>query len=126
MADTRRGSGGNPATPEPQPPTQFANVTPPSQPVLLDHSFTLQAVMELQKAVSELSTKTDRLITDVAAHGSKIDAVREQISFVRGGMWVIGALVGLAIALATIYFRISPHPEPVSVPQVQMPPQKSN
>jgi hypothetical protein len=61
-------------------PTEFANVTPPT--VMLDHSFTLQAVMELQKSVAELGTKTDRLIKDVEGQGTKIDAVRHQ-NFVR-------------------------------------------
>jgi predicted amino acid-binding ACT domain protein len=88
-------------------PKDFANVAPP-QSVMLDHSFTLQAVMELQKSVSELATKTDRLIKDVEAQGAKIDVVRQQISFVKGAMWVIGTLVALASIVAA-YLRFMPH-----------------
>jgi hypothetical protein len=75
-------------------PKDFANVTPPPQ--MLDHSFTLQAVMELQKSVVELATKTDRLIKDVEGQGTKIDDVRHQITFVKGALWVFGGLLTLA------------------------------
>jgi hypothetical protein len=87
-------------------PKDFPNVTP--QNVMVDHSFTLQAVMELQKSVAELAIKTDRLIKDVEGQGTKIDAVRHQISFVKGAIWVIGAIVALAITAITVYPRL-PH-----------------
>jgi hypothetical protein len=70
---------------------------------MLDHSFTLQVVMELQKLVAEVGAKTDRLIKDVEEHGDKIDAVRHQISFVRGALWVIGFLVIGMGSLITFY-----------------------
>jgi hypothetical protein len=87
-------------------PKDFPNVTP--QNVMVDHSFTLQVVMELHKSVAELATKTDRLIKDVEGQGTKIDAVRHQISFVKGAIWVIGAIVALAITAITVYPRL-PH-----------------
>jgi len=99
MADAGRGRP-DPLT-EQQPPTQFANVPPP--PAMLDRSFTLQVVMELQKLVAEIGAKTDRLITDVAGQGEKIDAVRHQISFVRGVLWVFGFLVVIMGSLITLY-----------------------
>ena len=87
-------------------PKDFANVAPPPQ--MLDHSFTLQAVMELQKSVAELATKTDRLIKDVEGQGAKMDAVRHQITFVRGAVWVFGGLLALAsIVMAAL--RLIPH-----------------
>ena len=89
-------------------PKDFANVAPP-QTVMLDHSFTLQAVMELQKSVVELATKTDRLIKDVEGQGTKIDAMRQQISFVKGAVWVIGGLIALAGVAVVAYLRIMPH-----------------
>jgi hypothetical protein len=94
-----------------QPPTtvpnEFPNVTP--QSAMVDHSFTLQAVMELQKSVAELATKTDRLIKDVEGQGTKIDAVRHQISFVKGAVWVIGGILAMGVAAITIYMRVIPH-----------------
>ena len=97
-----------PVTQQPTVPKDFANVAP--QTVMLDHSFTLQAVMELQKSVAELATKTDRLIKDVDGQGTKIDGIGHQISFVKGAIWVIGGLVAIATTIAvTVYLKIGTH-----------------
>lgn len=109
MADAGRGSAGSrPPSSEGEPPTQFANVTPP-QAVMLDHSFTLQAIMDLKGTVASLATKIDRLIDDVSKHGEKIDTVRNQISFVKGALWVIGGLLALATVTLTLYSKIFSH-----------------
>ena len=89
---------------------------------MLDYGFPLQTVMELHKLVAEVNAKTDRLVTDVASHSTKLDAVGHQISFVKGAIWVIGALIALAIALGTVYYRGAAQPVPAS--QVQTQPQK--
>jgi hypothetical protein len=60
--------------------------------------------------IGKMMSKVDRLIDDVRSHGQKIDGVRHQISFVRGAMWVIGALIALVIALGTWYLRAQPPP----------------
>jgi hypothetical protein len=83
-------------------------VTTPQSP-MLDHSFTLQAIMELQRSVAQLATKTERLITDVEGQGAKIDGIRQQISFVKGALWVIGALVTLTSIGAFVYLRFFVH-----------------
>jgi hypothetical protein len=84
-------------------PREFANVPPP-KPVMLDHSFTLQAVMELQKSVAELAAKADRLISDVSKQSEKIEGVRDQISFVKGAMWVIGIVMAGVLVVVGWYF----------------------
>jgi hypothetical protein len=53
--------------------------------------------------IGELSSKVDRLIDDVGKQGTKIDNVNNQISFVKGAMWVIGFLV-LAIAAVVTWY----------------------
>jgi hypothetical protein len=73
---------------------------------MLDHSFTLQAIMDLKGTVSSLTTKVDRLIDDVGKQGGKIDTVQHQVSFVRGATWVIGGLLAIALAAAAIYVRL--------------------
>jgi hypothetical protein len=88
-------------------PEDFA-VTSPRSP-MLDHSFTLQAVMELQRTVAQLAIKTDRLIADVDKQGDRIDGVRHQISFVKGALWVIGGLIAIATTAIVIYLRTAPH-----------------
>ena len=105
MASSTRGGAGSQ---EAEPPTQFASTTPPQTP-MMDHSFTLQAIMDLKGTVATLVTKTDRLIDDVSKQGNKIDTVQHQISFVKGAMWIIGALVTvvtIALGGAALYFKI--------------------
>ena len=55
--------------------------------------------------IGKLMAKVDRLIDDVQSHGAKIDAVRHQISFVRGAMWVIGGIVTIAVVVGGWYLR---------------------
>jgi hypothetical protein len=88
-------------------PTSFPETTPRgyAQP---GHDFTLQAVMEIQRTLGEMSSKLDRVVTDVKSHGEKLDTIRSQISFVRGVLWVLGALLAIAIAGITAYLRLLP------------------
>ena|SRR5213595_427415 len=82
--------------------------TPAATSPMLDHSFTLQAVMDLKGTVSSLGTKVDRLIDDVGKQGDKIDTIRNQISFVKGALWVIGGLLALVMAGLVLYARFAP------------------
>jgi hypothetical protein len=82
-------------------------VTTPQTP-MLDHSFTLQAIMELQKSVAELAIKTERLIADVERQGLKIEGISPQISFVKGALWVISGLIVFAFTGIALYLRIIP------------------
>jgi hypothetical protein len=66
---------------------------------MLDHSFTLQAVMDLKARFGAIEAKTDRLIVDVASQSGKIDEVRHQVSFVKGAIWVGGIAI---VAISTI------------------------
>ena len=75
---------------------------------MIDHSFTLQAIMELQKSLSEIGAKTDRLIKDVESQTFKLDAVRHQVTFAKGAIWIVAAGLGLAITLALFYLRSIP------------------
>lgn len=85
------------------PPGQMPNVPPPTP--MLDHSFTLQAIMDLTKSVGELTAKTDRLIGDVKGQSDKLDEVRHKITFVRGAVWVIGGFLLLLGGILTAYIR---------------------
>lgn len=89
-------------------PTSFAETTPPkfAQP---GHDFTLQAVIEMQKSIGELSAKTDRLISDVKSHGEKIDGIRLTLAWVAGGAAVVGVIVGATITFAAKYLTPSGH-----------------
>jgi hypothetical protein len=54
--------------------------------------------------IGKLTAKVDRLIDDVAKHGDKIDAVRHQVTFVKGALWVIGFAMLLFGGIATWVF----------------------
>jgi hypothetical protein len=102
MAQSRRISQGASVGPPAEAPAGTPAATP-----MTDHSFTLQAVMDLKGTVASLATKVDRLIEDVGKQGDKIDTVQHQISFVRGAVWVIGGLLAIALAAAAIYVRLA-------------------
>jgi hypothetical protein len=63
----------------------------------------------VMRELGVLSTKVDRLIDDVGKQGEKIDTVRNQISFVRGAVWVIGGLLALVMVGVAIYVRLQSH-----------------
>lgn len=80
-------------------PREFASTPPPSTP-MLDHSFGLQAIMEMQKSLGQLNANVERLISDSKSHGDKIDAMRHQATFIKGGMaasvFFLTVIVGVA------------------------------
>jgi hypothetical protein len=59
------------------------------------HDFTLQAVMEMQKSLGDLSSKTDRLIADSKSQGEKLDSVRMTMHWVAGGAAMLVFLLGI-------------------------------
>lgn len=79
---------------EDAPPSSLPDVAPPHYRSS-EHSFSLQMVMELQKSVSELSTKVNRLVEDSKAQGDKIDRVAEKVDNLR--MWAASIIGGSAV-----------------------------
>jgi hypothetical protein len=67
------------------------------------HDFTLQAVMEMHKSIGELTAKTDRLIADVDGQSAKIDGLRHQATFIKGGLAVGIFLIGAFITIASFF-----------------------
>jgi hypothetical protein len=53
--------------------------------------------------IGKLTSKVDRLIDDVDKHGDKIDAVRHQVTFVKGALWVIGFIITAICVVAAWY-----------------------
>lgn len=77
-------------------PTAF----PQSEPRigLPGHDFTLQAVIEMQRSLGDLSAKVDRLINDTKSHGEKIDSVRMKFAWVAGGTAAVGFVIAMTLA----------------------------
>ena len=78
------------------PPTAFAETTPPHF-TTRSYDFTLQAVMEMHRSVGELGAKVDRLLSDVASQGDKIDRLRIRMAWLAGAAAVVGTLIGMAL-----------------------------
>ncbi|WP_129218840.1 hypothetical protein [Lichenibacterium ramalinae] len=107
MASTGRGSSrgsGGTSIPEVQ-----ASVPAPASP-MLDHSFTLQTMLDVKDSVTALRVKTERLIDDVAGQNGKHDKISERITgieskvtFARGAFWVFTILAGSGWAVALLF-----------------------
>lgn len=85
-------SAGNPA-PEGRPPQIFN-----------DQLHIMQSLMELQRELTVLSTKTDRLISDVSKIDGQLDGVRSKISRFEGVG--LGALLLVSIFGAFVWWLI--------------------
>jgi len=82
-----------------------------------DYSFTLQAVLEVQRSLGKLENAIINLADQSQKHGDKLDKLSHKISMAQGGVWVIAALIaGLGSAVAFLLnkiiplLHISPHP----------------
>jgi hypothetical protein len=60
------------------PPSGFPDVTPPRYP-MTDYSFTLQAVMELQKTIGGLTEAVNTLKTQTERQGTKLDSISHRV-----------------------------------------------
>ena len=55
--------------------------------------------------IGKLSTQVNRLIADTSKHGDKIDEVRHQITFVKGALSVITALLIIFGGVSVWYLK---------------------
>lgn len=85
---------------------QPTNITPPDIPEatpkptiqMTDYSFTLQAVMELQKATGQLTERIDTLIKRVEKDGATLSSISHQIYAAWAVLVVFGILGGFVAA----------------------------
>ncbi len=78
-------------------PQEFAEAPPRDLYPISDIRFVLVEI-------GRLGTKVDRLIDDVKSHNDKIDAVRHQVSFVKGALWVIAGVLAFVVFMVSAYF----------------------
>ncbi len=57
--------------------------------------------MELKGSVHELTAKVDRLISDVKSQGDRVDDLRHQASFIKGGIAVAVFFITGIVAAAS-------------------------
>lgn len=97
-------------------PQSFPEVTPPNYPSP-DHSFTLQAIMEMQKSLGKLEQAVITLTEESKKNGEKIDDISHKIYgakyFISGICIVItavGVLVGYLLKVIVPILLTRPHP----------------
>lgn len=78
-------------------PTDFPQTAPRDLHATSDIRFVMLSI-------GQLGAKVDTLIKSVDEHGAKIDDLRQKVSFVKGAVWVMGAVLALLVILATWYF----------------------
>lgn len=72
-------------------------------PPAYEPSHVIQMLVQIQKDIAKLETKVERLISDVAGHGEHINGITHQASFIKGAVWVLGALFTIATLLFSYY-----------------------
>jgi len=70
------------------PPT-FPETTPPAYPSS-DYSFTLQAIMEMQKTLGQLTQAVTTLTEESKKHREKIDDMSHKIYAAKISLWIVG------------------------------------
>lgn len=89
-----------------------------------DHSFTLQAIMDLHKSVGELGSKMDAVKSSVDSTKSKVDDLLRWKNMILGGAVVLGVVIAVAWALMwklSDYVAFKP---PAALPSQTAPPPK--
>jgi len=94
----------NPSQEKGQPQQPPLRQTPPNAP-MLDHSFTLQAVMEVQKSIGQLTEATRSMRADMDKQSARLDKIDEKLSGITHKLYA--ASVVLAIALAAGAFLLN-------------------
>lgn len=56
----------------------------------------LTAIMRIERDLGRMEAKLDRVLIDQGAHGSQLDDLTHKVSFVRGMLFAIGAVIAAA------------------------------
>ena len=84
------------------PPVSFPEGTPGMTGY--DHSFTLQAVMEMNKTLGGLGEKIDRLRADVDTLGKRLDDNSDKVDKINTKLaWATGIAAGIAAVVMVIW-----------------------
>lgn len=103
-------------------PKSFPAVTPEyGQSVGSSHQ--IEMMMELQKTLSSLDTKVDRLIADVKDLGGRVRGLEKLWHMVLGGSFVVGAVISIGLTLAKFIQAPMPTIQTVTVTATTAPPE---
>lgn len=93
MGKPSRGGASQPPLSNSEPPRNFADVPPPQTP-MLDHSFTLQAIIQNQQTLGEIKGMIHGIEATIKDQGKKIDRHGTIIATATGAMAVIIIITG--------------------------------
>lgn len=86
---------------------------PPSKFQPHTHDHTLQAVIEMQRSLGDLSAKVERLIQDVGKQGDKVSDLRDKFNVFKG-VWMVVAFFGIFIVPVATWFLNRSFPPPAA------------
>jgi hypothetical protein len=75
----------------------------------MDHSFTLQAVMEMQKSLGQLTQAVNSLTEQTKENSEEIKTIGRQVYAARVVVTIVGSIVGGIYVLCEIWKTISPY-----------------
>jgi uncharacterized phage infection (PIP) family protein YhgE len=79
-------------------PRDFPNVPPSSSP-MIDHSFTLQSIMEVQRSIGQLTEAINQLGRSIETLDTRTKSVEEQIAKVNTRLAIAAAILALLLAV---------------------------
>jgi len=78
-------------------PHDFANVPPPSP--MLDHSFTLQAVMEMQRSMGQQTEAINQLGRTINTLDSRTKSVEDELSKVNTRLAIAASILAILLVV---------------------------
>lgn len=83
-------------------PSRFPETTPPA-PHLSDFSFTLQAIMEMQKTLGQLTQAITTLTEESKKRGEVLDRISHKVYAAQVVLWIAGGLL-TALGGVAVFF----------------------
>ena len=80
-------------------PRQLPQTNPPGSYPMADYSFTLQAVMDLQKTVGQLTEAVNSLKNTIEKQDSRFNRIEEKLSGVTHKLYAAGVVLAILLAL---------------------------
>lgn len=66
---------------------------------MVDHSFTLQSIMEIQKSIGQLTEAVKNLDSSIRQQGDDVRELKEKMSGVTHKLYAAGVLLAIALAI---------------------------
>jgi len=78
--------------------------TPPQEYVLPEHSFILQAIMEMQKAIGKLTQAVETLTEDSRKNGAKLDDISHKVYAAQVTIKIVGGILSIIGGVVLVFF----------------------